>query len=159
MKPRFSHYWLIVLVCSLVALVSNCHAQTFLKYREMFCGDRPCAGTHFVLVTADWCAACEQLKAQIPAYQTIYVVDYDRDRRIADVILRGRPLPMLVRYETTPDGRSWRRTWLGTKLAAFFDRPNEPRITDQRLKYLERKIIAIERELESLKIELRNYQR
>ena len=69
-------------------------------------------GTRYVLVSADWCAPCQQLKAKIkdivfPRGINVIIVDYDRSTAIADKMLGSNgTLPRLIQYRTDANGKT-----------------------------------------------------
>jgi thioredoxin-like negative regulator of GroEL len=71
-----------------------------------------------IMVGAEWCAACQQLKQNgIPQARergilrkvAFGVVDYDHERELGAQLLRGGPLPQLLFYRRTADGWRLRR--------------------------------------------------
>jgi thiol-disulfide isomerase/thioredoxin len=92
-------------------------------------------GTRYVLVSADWCAPCQQLKAKIkdvifPHGINVIVVDYDRNAADAVRMLGsdadGKPkgtIPRLIQYRTTADGNTEGVYWNPAKktLDQFFN--------------------------------------
>lgn len=92
-------------------------------------------GTRYVLVSADWCAPCQQLKAKIkdvvfPHGINVIVLDYDRN--VADAVkmlgrdIDGKPkgtIPRLIQYRTTADGNTEGVYWNSAKktLDQFFN--------------------------------------
>jgi thiol-disulfide isomerase/thioredoxin len=69
-------------------------------------------GTRYVLVSAEWCAPCQQLKAKIkdmvfPRGINVIIVDYDRSTAIADTMLGSNgTLPRLIQYRTDANGKT-----------------------------------------------------
>jgi len=69
-------------------------------------------GTRYVLVSAEWCAPCQQLKAKLkdivfPRGINVIIVDYDRSTAIADKMLGGNgTLPRLIQYRTDANGKT-----------------------------------------------------
>lgn len=66
-----------------------------------------------VLVGADWCPACQVMKKSIlpqiaeagGLQRMVFVyVDFDRRRRLASRLTRGKPIPQLIRFDRTPAG-------------------------------------------------------
>lgn len=92
-------------------------------------------GTRYVLVSADWCAPCQQLKAKIknvifPHGINVIVVDYDRHAadavRMLGTNADGSPrgtIPRLIQYRTTADGKTEGVYWNPAKktLDQFFN--------------------------------------
>jgi len=86
-------------------------------------------GTRYVLVSAEWCAPCQQLKAKLkdivfPRGINVIIVDYDRSTAIADKMLGGNStLPRLIQYRTDANGKTEGVYWNPAKktLDEFFD--------------------------------------
>ena len=81
-------------------------------YREMERTGRPMV----VLVTAEWCGPCQQLKSNVlpdPRIKnllrdyTCTMVDLDRESRLAQKLGGSQGVPFLVVY--VPDGDGWKR--------------------------------------------------
>lgn len=94
-------------------------------------------GTYFVLVSAEWCLPCRQLKLQLAEYPTIpvYVLDLDQDPKLSKSVMRDhRTVPCLVRYDIF-DGRQTNRKnqravyKYGSDLNAFMF-PKSPTMAD-----------------------------
>jgi hypothetical protein len=91
-------------------------------------------GTRYVLVSAAWCAPCQQLKARIkdnvfPHGINVIVVDYDKHAVDAAKMLGsnvdGSPkgtIPRLIQYRTTADGKTEGVYWnpASKTLSQFF---------------------------------------
>ncbi|MBN2022578.1 MAG: thioredoxin family protein [Pirellulales bacterium] len=72
-----------------------------------------------ILVGAEWCPACVEMKKEIlPTIRrrgvlkrvAFAVVDLDRQRRLGRELTEGGPIPQMVMFRKTPDG--WRRRTL-----------------------------------------------
>ncbi|MBN2473899.1 MAG: thioredoxin family protein [Pirellulales bacterium] len=72
-----------------------------------------------VMVTADWCSPCQQMKKTIlPQVRKLgllekvafAMVNVDRDRPLAKKLIGGGPVPQLIMYRKTASG--WRRRGL-----------------------------------------------
>lgn len=72
-----------------------------------------------VLVGADWCPACQEMKSATLKNMEkkgklqgveFTIVNTDRDERLANRLMRGSTIPQLILFERTPSG--WRRTQL-----------------------------------------------
>ncbi len=100
-------------------------------YRQSTVSGRPLV----VFVTADWCAACQRMKATTLSKMRrngqlnnveFTVVDFDRQRELASKLVQGGPIPQLIRYDR--DKRTWQvRRLVGAKDVAEvtrFLRPN-----------------------------------
>ena len=81
-------------------------------YAQSQAGDKPLV----VLVGADWCPACVQMKkstlpqvAQNGIFKDVAftVVDTDREGDIARQVMEGGSIPQLIMYHKTSDG--WKR--------------------------------------------------
>jgi thioredoxin-like negative regulator of GroEL len=68
-----------------------------------------------VMVGADWCPACEQMKEEVLpqvrkrgllAKVAFAIVNLDRERELGDQLVRGGPIPQLLVFRRTSDG--WR---------------------------------------------------
>jgi thioredoxin-like negative regulator of GroEL len=108
--------------------VSGSGIAKFLTYKQAYkkaqTGDKPL----LILVTADWCAPCRQMKATtIPELLSrgalskyhFAMVDYDKEKEIADELMKGGEvrLPHLVLFEKTKDGKWLRRREKGYQTA------------------------------------------
>lgn len=105
---------------------SNAKTAKFLTYKQAYkkaqTGDKPL----LILVSADWCAPCRQMKATtVPELMNsgalkkyhFAMVDYDKENAIANELMKGGEvrLPHLVLFEKTDDGK-----WLRRRLAKGF---------------------------------------
>ncbi|MBX3413931.1 MAG: thioredoxin family protein [Pirellulales bacterium] len=77
-----------------------------------------------VLVGADWCPACQQMKQSVmprAAQQGVLdrvafaQVNTDHEPTIARQIMRGGSIPQLVLYRKTSDGWQLSRRWVGAQ--------------------------------------------
>ncbi len=68
-----------------------------------------------VMVGADWCPACEQMKEEVlPQVRkrgllgkvAFAIVNLDREKELGDQLVRGGPIPQLLVFRRTSDG--WR---------------------------------------------------
>lgn len=97
--------------------------QKPLTYADAFkkakIGDKPL----LVLVTADWCAPCRQLKEstlptlfQRDTFRNFHfaMMDYDKEPEIAAELIGDRGLPQLIMFEKS-NGKWLRRTINGNK--------------------------------------------
>ncbi len=76
-----------------------------------------------VMVGADWCPACEQMKEEVlPQVRkrgllgkvAFAIVNLDREKELGDKLVRGGPIPQLLMFRRTPEG--WRvRRLVGTQ--------------------------------------------
>jgi thiol-disulfide isomerase/thioredoxin len=80
-----------------------------------------------IFVTADWCGACQRMKAGTltPLQQAgqlqgveFSVVDLDRQRELASQLAQGGPIPQLIRYDRLD------RTWYVRRLVGAQDKAN-----------------------------------
>ena len=67
-------------------------------------------GDYFVLVTADWCVPCRELKKQLKDKnffgKDIGAVDLDADGELASKLISPRKtIPQLIRYRITENGK------------------------------------------------------
>lgn len=92
------------------------YAQAFKKAKE---GDKPL----LVLVTADWCAPCRQLKmATLPtliqrnSFRNFHfaMMDYDKQPELAKELIGDRGLPQMIMFEKS-NGKWLRRTINGNR--------------------------------------------
>jgi len=72
-----------------------------------------------VLVGADWCPACQEMKSSTLVNMVkngklqgveYAIVNTDQDSKLATKLMRGESIPQLILFERTPTG--WRRTQL-----------------------------------------------
>lgn len=94
-----------------------------------------------VLVGADWCPACQQMKSSvIPQAEqrgmlqqvAFAVVNTDQEPELARKLMRGGTIPQLIMYHKSGDG--WKRRQLTgaqsvDSLGHFLAPPNAPKIT------------------------------
>jgi len=90
-------------------------AQSYADaYRDATAEDKPL----LVVVGAEWCPACTNLKSStIRALAqegeledvSLAVVDQDAEPQLADQLKRGRMIPQVILFSQRPDGR-WKRT-------------------------------------------------
>jgi thioredoxin-like negative regulator of GroEL len=99
----------IVLQTAALAATANSYADARAKTAET---GKPLV----VLVGADWCPACQQMKnsalPQVAKHGTLAKVAYavvntDHDHDLAQQLMRGSSIPQLVMYRQTPSG--WKR--------------------------------------------------
>ena len=92
------------------------YAEAFKKAKV---GDKPL----LVLVTADWCPPCRQLKAstlptliQRKSFRNFHfaMMDYDKQPELAKELIEDRGLPQLIMFEKS-NGKWLRRTINGNK--------------------------------------------
>jgi len=97
-----------------------------------------------VMLGADWCPACVQLKrSTLPQVAKLggmkgveyAYVDIDRDDKLADALTRAESIPQLIRFEKTKKG--WARDLLVgaqsvKRVAAFIRGKAEPKSEEQR---------------------------
>jgi thioredoxin-like negative regulator of GroEL len=99
----------IALQTAIFATTTNSYAEARAKTSET---GKPLV----VLVGADWCPACQQMKnTALPQVAkrgalgkvAFAVVNTDHDRELAHQLMRGGSIPQLVMYRETPTG--WKR--------------------------------------------------
>lgn len=83
-------------------------------YQKAYDGKAWKDGTYFVLITADWCAPCQNLKSRLTTefrHIEVVLVDFDTEV-IKDKLMDGsdKKIPCFIRYDIK-DGKSIRRYW------------------------------------------------
>ncbi|QEG20874.1 thioredoxin family protein [Mariniblastus fucicola] len=99
---------------------SSKEAMTYSKaYKKAQAGDKPL----LVLVTAEWCPPCRQMKAntlptlfQRDTFHNFHfaMMDYDKESKLADKLIGDRGLPQLIMFEKS-NGKWLRRYLTGNK--------------------------------------------
>jgi len=88
------------------------YAQALSKAKA---GDKPL----LILVTAEWCPPCRQMKAatlptlmQRKSFQNFHftMMDYDKSPKIADQLIGNRGLPQMIMFEKS--GGKWLRRYI-----------------------------------------------
>jgi thiol-disulfide isomerase/thioredoxin len=109
----------LTLAVILHASVLATGANTFVSYAEAHKVNAETGRPLVVLIGADWCPACRQMKtsavpqlAQKGVLQKVAftVLNTDHDGAIAQKMMTGGSIPQLVMYRKTPTG--WKRTSL-----------------------------------------------
>jgi thioredoxin-like negative regulator of GroEL len=102
----------VLLQLSMAASDGDAYAKA---YRDTARTGRPMV----VLVSAEWCPACQQMKRDvIPRIKrqgllskvAFAMVNLDRDRELGRQLIRGGPIPQLLFFRRTPNG------WLRSRL-------------------------------------------
>ncbi len=106
----------VLALCSLVQLSVMATTTDYATAREqMLETGRPMV----ILVGADWCPACQQMKSSVmPEVArrgrlrrvSFSIVNTDRRRSLAQKLMRGSSIPQLIMYRRTASG--WRRSQL-----------------------------------------------
>jgi len=110
------------MVKALVAMLVISIGAKFVEYESWFSSDKD-EGRHYVLVSAEWCPPCNQLKKRLSGKkyegQIIIVLDVDKHPELSSKILKGRSIPTLIEYNLS--GGEWKpaRFWDGADLDKF----------------------------------------
>lgn len=110
-------------------LTASLHGQKYTDYSnvERLNGVPTKDGEYYVLVSAEWCTPCKQLKESLKAYpeQVIYTVDFDREPSLASMVMGTRKtIPTFVKYGVTNKVAST-NYWSGSNLAGFMPTKTE----------------------------------
>lgn len=95
----------------------------FLTYAEFVAAQKKKGGTYYVLISANWCAPCQVLKARLrrEIRTPVYLLDYDGSPEAAKTFLKGRGIPALFRIKvTSPDVIDEIVTYKNGDLKEFF---------------------------------------
>jgi thiol:disulfide interchange protein len=117
---------MVILAVAIVSLAAqSAQAQNSVDYKTAYeraqAGDKPL----LVLVTAEWCPPCQDMKnttiprlLQKSAFKDFHysTVDLDKDSKIARQLIGDRGVPQLIMYEKQ-DGKWLRRYLRGYKTA------------------------------------------
>ena len=88
----------------------NSEAQDYQEYNNLIQyqhEDHWDSGTYYVLVSANWCDPCKELKQRLKKYpkQTIYTLDLDSDKEMSSLVMGDqKTIPCLVKYDVTDIG-------------------------------------------------------
>lgn len=107
---------------ALAAFIALSVGANFVDYDKWFEAEKA-EGRHYVLVSAEWCPPCNQLKRRLAGDKydgkTIVILDVDKHPELSDKLLKGRGIPTLIEYNLS--GGKWKpaRIWDGADLDKF----------------------------------------
>ena len=114
---RYLAFLFFIFVCSIsqAQLISPFKEKgeliSYKKLTEVFKkGGEYVDGDYFIIVTADWCNPCQELKKQLKDKEyfgnKIAQVDLDAEGQLASkLIAPRRTIPQLIRYRITENGK------------------------------------------------------
>lgn len=108
-----------ILACAVLVLGAK-----FVEYEQWFSAEKE-QGRHYVLVSAEWCRPCGELKKRLSQDKyndaKIIIMDIDKHPEASKKVLKGRGVPTLIEYNLS--GNEWKpaRIWDGVDLDKFLN--------------------------------------